>query len=70
MEAGLDTARPGLTASELNSVIQRPLIETEYEQYSREARGHGTGHETGMDPEEESPCPATRPCPRQALRLR
>jgi Xaa-Pro aminopeptidase len=55
VEAGLAAARPGLTASELNTVIQQSLITSGYEQFSSEARGHGTGHGTGMDPEEEAP---------------
>ena len=40
---------------ELNAVIQQALVATGYERYSSEARGHGTGHGTGMDPEEEAP---------------
>lgn len=55
VEAGLAAARPGLVASELNAVIQQALIKSGYEQFSSEARGHGTGHGTGMDPEEEAP---------------
>ena len=55
MEAGLAAARPGMIAAELNSVIQQALIKTSYERYSSEARGHGTGHGTGMDPEDEAP---------------
>ena len=54
-EAGLAAARPGLAAFELNAVIQQALIKSGYEQFSSEARGHGTGHGTGMDPEEEAP---------------
>jgi Xaa-Pro aminopeptidase len=30
-------------------------VESGYEEYSSEARGHGTGHGTGMDCEEEQP---------------
>ena len=55
VEVGMSTARPGMIASNLNAVIQQALIESGYEQYSDEARGHGTGHGTGMDPEEEAP---------------
>jgi Xaa-Pro aminopeptidase len=55
VEAGLAAARPGLVASDLNAVIQQALIKSGYEQFSSEARGHGTGHGTGMDPEEEAP---------------
>jgi Xaa-Pro aminopeptidase len=55
VEAGLAAARPGITASALNETIQQALLESGYEQYSSEARGHGTGHGTGMDPEEEQP---------------
>lgn len=55
VEAGLAAARPGITASDLNMVIQKALVKSGYEEYSSEARGHGTGHGTGMDPEEEQP---------------
>lgn len=55
VEAGLEAARPGLTASELNAVIQGAIVKSGFEQFSSEARGHGTGHGTGMDPEEEAP---------------
>ncbi len=55
VEAGLEAARPGMAAHELNAVIQQALIKSGYERYSSEARGHGTGHGTGMDPEEEAP---------------
>lgn len=55
VEAGLAFARPGIAARELNAVIQKALVESGYERYSSEARGHGTGHGTGMDPEEEAP---------------
>ncbi len=55
VEAGLHAARPGITASDLNSVVQKVLVDRGYEQFSGEARGHGTGHGTGMDPEEELP---------------
>ena len=55
VEAGLAAARPGMAALELNAVIQQALVKSGYEQFSSEARGHGTGHGTGMDPEEEAP---------------
>jgi Xaa-Pro aminopeptidase len=55
VQAGLQAARPGMLASELNAVVQRALVEAGHERHSGEARGHGTGHGTGMDPEEESP---------------
>ena len=55
VEAGLAAVRPGMTASELNAVIQGALAKAGYERFSGEARGHGTGHGTGMDPEEEAP---------------
>lgn len=55
VEAGLEAARPGLAASELNAVIQGALVKSGFERFSSEARGHGTGHGTGMDPEEEAP---------------
>lgn len=55
VEAGLAAARPGITAADLNTVMQEELVRSGYEKHSGEARGHGTGHGTGMDPEEESP---------------
>jgi Xaa-Pro aminopeptidase len=55
VEAGLEAARPGIQAQELNAVIQQALLKSGYERFSSEARGHGTGHGTGMDPEEEAP---------------
>jgi Xaa-Pro aminopeptidase len=55
VEAGLAAARPGIAAMELNAVIQEALVQSGYERFSSEARGHGTGHGTGMDPEEEAP---------------
>jgi Xaa-Pro aminopeptidase len=55
VEAGLAAARPGIAASDLNTAIQAALIRSGYERFSSEARGHGTGHGTGMDPEEEAP---------------
>ena len=55
VEAGLAAARPGIAATELNTVIQQALVKSGYEKFSSEARGHGTGHGTGMDPEEEAP---------------
>lgn len=55
VEAGLKAARPGITANDLNTRIQESLLESGYLEYSSEAKGHGTGHGTGMDPEEEAP---------------
>jgi Xaa-Pro aminopeptidase len=55
VEAGLQQGRPGMTASDLNALMQEALVTAGYEEYSSEARGHGTGHGTGMDPEEEAP---------------
>jgi len=55
VEAGLEAARPGITANDLNTTIQQALVKSGFEQFSSEARGHGTGHGTGMDPEEEAP---------------
>jgi Xaa-Pro aminopeptidase len=55
VEAGLAAARPGIAASDLNATIQQALVRSGYERFSSEARGHGTGHGTGMDPEEEAP---------------
>jgi Xaa-Pro aminopeptidase len=55
VEAGLAAAQPGMQARELNTVIQKALVKSGYERFSSEARGHGTGHGTGMDPEEEAP---------------
>ena len=55
VEVGLAAARPGITADSLNSTIQDVLVERGYGDYSSEAKGRGTGHGTGMDPEEELP---------------
>lgn len=55
VQAGLDAARTGITAEALNSVIQQVLVDRGYGDYSSEAKGRGTGHGTGMDPEEELP---------------
>jgi Xaa-Pro aminopeptidase len=55
VEAGFAAARPGILSAELNAAIQQALVEQGYEPFSSEARGHGTGHGTGMDPEEECP---------------
>jgi Xaa-Pro aminopeptidase len=55
VEAGLEAARPGITANDLNTTIQQALVKSGFERFSSEARGHGTGHGTGMDPEEEAP---------------
>jgi Xaa-Pro aminopeptidase len=53
--AGCDAVRPGLTAGELNVVIEKSLVDSGYAQYSAEARGYGTGHGIGTDIEEEEP---------------
>jgi Xaa-Pro aminopeptidase len=53
--AGCDAVRPGLTAGELNAVIEKSLIDSGYAEYSAEARGYGTGHGIGTDIEEEEP---------------
>jgi Xaa-Pro aminopeptidase len=55
VEIGLRLARPGITAQDLNSAMQQLLVERGFGPYSGEARGRGTGHGTGMDPEEELP---------------
>lgn len=55
VEAGLAYAQPGITASALNHAIQSVLLDRGYGEFSIEARGRGTGHGTGMDPEEEYP---------------
>lgn len=55
VEAGMAFARPGIAASSLNNEIQSVLIDRGYAEFSVEARGRGTGHGTGMDPEEEIP---------------
>lgn len=55
VEAGLEAAKPGIEAQQLNAAIQQALVKSGYEKFSSEARGHGTGHGTGMDPEEEAP---------------
>lgn len=55
VEAGLAAARPGMTAAELNAVVQSVLVDRGFARYSGEAMGRGTGHGTGMDPEEELP---------------
>lgn len=55
VETGLQILRPGIAANQLNEAIQGSLLESGYGDYSNEARGHGTGHGTGMDPEEELP---------------
>jgi Xaa-Pro aminopeptidase len=55
VEVGLRLARPGITANELNSAMQQVLVERGFAPYSGEAMGRGTGHGTGMDPEEELP---------------
>jgi Xaa-Pro aminopeptidase len=53
--AGCDAVRPGMTAGELNAVIEGTLVDAGYADYSAEARGYGTGHGTGIDIEEEEP---------------
>jgi Xaa-Pro aminopeptidase len=53
--AGCDAVRPGLTAGDLNAVIEKSLVDSGYAQYSAEARGYGTGHGIGTDIEEEEP---------------
>jgi Xaa-Pro aminopeptidase len=53
--AGCDAVRTGLTAGELNAVIEKSLVDSGYAQYSAEARGYGTGHGIGTDIEEEEP---------------
>jgi Xaa-Pro aminopeptidase len=55
VEEGMRTARPGISAHALNAVIQQVLVDRGYASYSGEAMGRGTGHGTGMDPEEELP---------------
>lgn len=55
VEAGMQLARPGITADALNNAMQKVLVERGYAQFSGEAMGRGTGHGTGMDPEEELP---------------
>ena len=55
VEAGLEAARPGITANDLNTTIQQALVKSGFEQFSSEARGHGTGHGTGMDPKRRRP---------------
>lgn len=55
VEVGMSSVRPGISAADLNAVIQAELVDRGMAQFSGEARGHGTGHGTGMDPEEEEP---------------
>jgi Xaa-Pro dipeptidase len=55
VQAGLDRVAVGIEARELNAAIQDVLVERGFADFSSEARGHGTGHGTGMDPEEELP---------------
>jgi Xaa-Pro aminopeptidase len=55
LEAGCAAVRPGLTAGELNAVIEKMLVDSGYAEYSAEARGYGTGHGIGTDIEEEEP---------------
>lgn len=53
--AGAVAAKPGITADELNRVIEKVLVDRGYAEYSSEARGYGTGHGIGTDVEEEEP---------------
>lgn len=53
--AGAEAAKPGITADELNRVIEKVLVDRGYAEYSSEARGYGTGHGIGTDVEEEEP---------------
>jgi Xaa-Pro aminopeptidase len=55
VDVGLGIARAGMTADALNEAMQRVLVERGFAAYSGEAMGRGTGHGTGMDPEEELP---------------
>jgi Xaa-Pro dipeptidase len=55
VEAGLAAMKPGMSAAELNALMQDLLVERGYEEYSSEASGRGVGHGTGMDAEEELP---------------
>jgi Xaa-Pro dipeptidase len=55
LDAGTRALRPGMTAGELNSVVEQSLVEAGYIEYSAEARGYGTGHGIGTDIEEEEP---------------
>jgi Xaa-Pro aminopeptidase len=55
LDAGCRAIRPGMTAGELNTVIERSLVEAGYLEFSAEARGYGTGHGIGTDIEEEEP---------------
>ena len=55
LESGCRALRPGMTAGDLNKVIERSLIDAGYLQFSAEARGYGTGHGIGTDIEEEEP---------------
>lgn len=55
LTAGCEALRPGLTAGELNAVIENSLVSAGYADYSAEARGYGTGHGIGTDIEEEEP---------------
>ena len=55
VDAGLEAMAPGMTAAELNEMMQGILVERGYAEYSSEAQGRGVGHGTGMDAEEELP---------------
>lgn len=52
---GREACKPGITAHELNAVIQKALTDAGYIEYSDEAKGHGTGHGIGTDIEEDEP---------------
>jgi len=53
--AGIEAVRPGLSAGELNSIIEKVLKDAGYAEFSAEASGYGTGHGIGTDIEEEEP---------------
>jgi Xaa-Pro aminopeptidase len=55
LEAGCDALRPGMSAGDLNDVIEKSLIDDGFLEFSGEARGYGTGHGIGTDVEEEEP---------------
>ncbi len=55
LNEGCQAIAPGITANELNTVIEKALTKAGYLEYSDEARGYGTGHGIGTDIEEEEP---------------
>jgi Xaa-Pro aminopeptidase len=55
LESGCRALRPGMTAGDLNKVIEKSLVDSGYLEFSAEARGYGTGHGIGTDIEEEEP---------------